>query len=497
MRIPVTGPSYPSGIVNFQNQKCFNWYVESDQMANSDPAKHQSILRPTEGITSLYDFGDFTAGRASLVVDGICYCIIDDTFMFLDSSGLPNYIDVLNTSSGWVSMARGASGILMADGVHAYYYDLTTLTFSVIADTHGAFPNAFPTSLVYLDGWYVMTFESSQIFIFSDDPTDWPTLQFESVNSDPDYTVYAVSDHEQLWFFGQDTTEVWTSTGDGNAPFARYSGVVITKGCSAPASIVAANNAFYWLGAGIEGGIGIYTVSGFSPQLISKPISTRLQEYTTYDDAFAFYHKIGYHEFYVITFPTEHETWAYDVAEGQWHQRGSVISTDPTDPSYSSDPVEHRAATHAYANGTHYVTDRYTGAIAKYDSESFKEFDIPLRRQRRTSILAGDPTGMGFLTYDNCQYVYNHLILDVLPGVGLGAGDTYENPVISLRISKDGGFTWGPVLTRGLGAQGAYTDRVIWDSLGQARDMVLDFQITDPVNAVIMGATVQRQKCSF
>lgn len=494
MKVPIVGPSYISNVTNFQNQKTLNWYVESDLSSKTTPAKCGSILKPTPGIVSLYEFGDFTSGRASIVVDGICYCIIDDTFMFLDSTGLPNYVDILNTSSGWVSMAPGQNGILIADGVHGYYYDLLTLTFSVIVDTHTSYPTIYPNSIVYLDGIYYMTYAGSQQVNWSDDPTDWPLLQFISVGAEPDDNVFAISTHEQIWFLGSSTTEVWTSTGDGAAPLMRYSGTVITKGCKSAASVVAANNTLYWLGAGIEGGIGVYSADGFTPALLSAPLNAELNEYTVTNDAIAFYHKIGYHEFYVLTFPTERETWAYDIAEGVWTQRASYITLDPYDVDYTVEPREHRVVAHAFADGTHYVLDRYTGAIAKYDENVYTEFDLPIKRQRTTSMIAGDLDGKDFQTYNNWHYTYKDLILTVLPGVGNG---DCTDPVINLKVSHDGGFTWGPSLSRELGALGIYNNIVKWELLGMARDLVLDFQITDPVNAVIQGATVRRSKCSF
>ncbi len=196
----------------------------------------------------------------------------------------------------------------------------------------------------------------------------------------------------------------------------------------------------------------------------------------------------------MVTFPTERETWAYDVAEQAWHQRASYITLDPFDPDYTEEPREHRVVAHSFADGNHYVLDRYTGAIAKYDESVYTEFDLPVKRQRTTSMIAGDLNGKDLFTYENWHYSYSDLILTVLPGVGTSLS---TNPVVSLRVSKDGGFTFGPSLDRELGAQGVYGNTVKWELLGMAKDLVLDFQITDPVNAVIQGATVRRTQCSF
>ena len=501
MRINVVGPSYDTGIPNHQAQKCVNWYPETDRHKDDAPAKHTPILRPTPGITSLFDFGDFSHGRAAITIQDIAYVIIDDTFIQLESDGTPSYIDVLSTSSGYVSMRRGASGILIADNVNAYYYDLLTLTFDVITDTHTAYPTqqvsgdpCTPSAVVYLDGWYVMTFNGSQQFNYSTDPTDWPLLQFASVNSDPDFLVTCVADHEQLWFFGTNTSEVWVSSGSDDSPFVRYSGTVLTKGCAAGQTVVAANNTFYWLAKDEAGKVVVCTARGLAPAVISHDINDQLATYTVTNDAFAFYHRVGYHEFYVLTFPTEDVTWVFDAAEEQWHQRTSIVSLDPTVSTYSSEPQAHRASAHTAADGRSYVLDNYTGAVAMYDEDVYTEFDMSIRRQRRTSIVPGDLTGSNYMYYRNQMSSYYNLILDVETGVGTGQDDQGNNPVIGLSVSKDGGYTWGPTLYRELGQQGEHLSRVKWDILGQARDMFLDFQVTDPVKATILGATVDIEK---
>jgi hypothetical protein len=48
------------------------------------------------------------------------------------------------------------------------------------------------------------------------------------------------------------------------------------------------------------------------------------------------------------------------------------------------------------------------------------------------------------------------------------------NPVINLRWSDDGGYTWSSYLPVSFGPSGAYLDRVIWRRLGNSRMRVFE-----------------------
>jgi hypothetical protein len=72
-------------------------------------------------------------------------------------------------------------------------------------------------------------------------------------------------------------------------------------------------------------------------------------------------------------------------------------------------------------------------------------------------------------------------------GVGLVSGQG-SNPVILLEISKDGGHTWSQPHPASLGAIGEYKKRAIWNRLGQARDWLFRFTVTDPVKTVFVAA---------
>jgi hypothetical protein len=72
-------------------------------------------------------------------------------------------------------------------------------------------------------------------------------------------------------------------------------------------------------------------------------------------------------------------------------------------------------------------------------------------------------------------------------GVGLDDGQG-SDPQMILRISRDGGNTWGPEKAISMGVGGAYDTRAIASLLGSYRDGALWVRITDPVFAALIGA---------
>jgi hypothetical protein len=439
---------------------------------------------------------DYNMGRASIVYRDKAYVVVDNAFALVEETGVLSYIDFLASTTTDVQMVGGSNGILITDeSTDAYFYSLDTLTLTTITD--GDLP-ANPIGCAYLDGYYILIFLNSEKVYYSLDATAWDALDFNSANTQADFLQACVADHEELWLFGTDSTEVWTTTGDPDAPISRRPGVFISKGCRAPNTVVALDNTLFFLSTDKMGGNNVVRMDGYNPKPISKgAIDQQIATYTTVSDAYAYSHRIDTHEFYVLTFPTENKTWVYDALTAQWHERGSMISVDPTLESYEPLLKCHRAKNHFFAYDAHWVLDQYTDSISQYRADTYTEYDLPILRQRRTSPLTTDHFTMPMIPrivdHENKLHSYYNLVLEMEPGIGLISGQG-SDPVVMLSLSRDGGHTWEQQDDGRIGALGVYDEPIRWDMLGQARSLVLDFQVTDPVNAVIIGATVDVEK---
>jgi hypothetical protein len=68
----------------------------------------------------------------------------------------------------------------------------------------------------------------------------------------------------------------------------------------------------------------------------------------------------------------------------------------------------------------------------------------------------------------------------------------YTDPKVEVRLSRNGGRTWGDWKQRSLGVQGDYRKRVQWRRLGQASrpGFLCEVRVTDPVPFRVSGVTV-------
>ncbi len=74
-------------------------------------------------------------------------------------------------------------------------------------------------------------------------------------------------------------------------------------------------------------------------------------------------------------------------------------------------------------------------------------------------------------------------------GVGLSTGQG-SDPVVMMRLSKDGGFTWGHETQMSMGKIGEYFHRVYANRLGQGRQWVCEISGTDPVPVYLLDCWV-------
>lgn len=79
--------------------------------------------------------------------------------------------------------------------------------------------------------------------------------------------------------------------------------------------------------------------------------------------------------------------------------------------------------------------------------------------------------------------------LEVIGQSGVGNSDA-PNPTFTLRVSKDGGQTWGISRTMSIGAAAAFTKRIYTLNLGRARNWVFEICTSDPVFIGLLDCTV-------
>ncbi|MGM0614767.1 MAG: packaged DNA stabilization protein [Pseudomonadota bacterium] len=363
--------------------------------------------------------------------------------------------------SGRVSMANNGRDLVLVDGINGYAWDSQEESITQLGGD-GWYP---ANTVTYQDGYFIFNRAGTGQFFLSEllnvtfDP-----LAYATAEGAPDDTLAVLSDHRELWVFGEHSIEVWYNSGDPDFPFERMQGAFIERGIAAPHSAAKMDNSVFWLG---DDGV-IYRASGYQPQRIS----THAVEYSILDadnaDAFAYTYTEEGHVFYVLTFPSIQKTWCFDVATGLWHERAH------------SEWGRHHGNCYANAYGHHLIGDWQNGLIYMLDMNALDDAGDEIRRHAVSPPLSARRQRMNIFSLE----------LDMGSGIGLAHGQG-ENPQAMLRWSDDGGNTWSHEYWSSIGRMGKYLTRVIWRRLGSCRQRQFEIVITDPVPVVILGAFLE------
>jgi len=353
----------------------------------------------------------------------------------------------------------------------ATFVDATHITVNATIATHAA--TAFSiTQPVYalqgafLDGSFIITpaFSKTMYSSAPNDGTTWDLLNFAKKEAYPDNIAAILSDHEELYVLGTQTSEVWRSDPSNTSfGYSRDPSAFMHRGCVAPWSLVHIGDGVAWLGGDPRGWTVAYRATGYVPARISThAIEAVWASYTTTADAVAFTYQDEGHEFWVISFPSGNATWVYDATAGAWHRRGwwNGASWDRT-----------RQAFHGYVFGAHYVGDWQNGNLYIQSTGVYDDNGTAIYRQRAAPHL-------------NTEHLWTfYSAFELLTELG-------NNSTFILDWSDDGGVTWhaGVSIT-----SAAATARYVWRRLGRSRDRVFRITMTAAAKQSIVSAYIQLQ----
>lgn len=389
---------------------------------------------------------------------------------------------------------------------------LYALSFAQIPSSDGAFTGGSSVDIV--DNYFVYNRPGSQQWAASNalSPIS-AALSFASKDGSPDNLVALICDRREVYLMGETSSEVWVDVGAFPFPFQRIPGTNTQHGIAAPFSVSRLGNSFAYVSRNNRGQAQVMQMNGYVPTRISTHAVENTLVNQIIDDAIAYTYQLEGHECYVVTFPSINLTWVYDIATGMWHKWLAVDA--------SGQYQRHRSNCAAFFQNMVIVGDYQNGKLYEVDKTNFTDDGAEIRRLRRCPHLVADLQ----------REYFDELQLQFQPGVGLNGGtsDTvntpnnifyqtpytisststliispvmtvtiYEsapilgsNPQAMLRWSNDGGSTWSNEHWVSIGKQGRYKNRAIWRRLGQARDLVFEVVVTDPVNCVIVSANLK------
>lgn len=331
---------------------------------------------------------------------------------------------------------------------------------------------------VFINGKVIVEQPGTQNFYSSDinDATIWPPLNFGTAESNPDNLLAVNRLNGQLVAFGSQSLQYFADVGASpGSPFVEVESSAQDFGLESIYSIQQFMGSLAFLGRNVNGITQVMKIQNYTP----VPISTtdidhwiNLFQYRTY--AMGATYIVDGHPMYAITFPVEGVTFEYDGLTQIWGVRQSGVG-------HNGRWNTQFAVTY---NSGNYISDSSSGDIYFLDITNPTENEAPMKKRWVTKHLKQDGKAFGI----------SQLYADVQVGQGAYVGGLPIEPIIIMRYSKDGGYTWSTPAPMPLGKGGVYLPRVNWKRLGIGRDFVFEFWTTDNVALTVTGvyATFQQ-----
>jgi len=420
---------------------------------------------------------------------GRTFKVVDATLYEEKADGSTVAIGNVGNDGGPVSFAACPQQLAIVSSGNLYSYQLATQVLPPInAGTFtgliaGPWQPASVTEIAFIDSAFYLLVAASQTVYASNSfdatATGWNALQVKIINTFADNVIGMIADHRFLWLLGAKQSEVDYDAGGFPFPLAPMPSGFIEQGVAATNAITELDNAIFLIGSRNDIGQAIaYRTNGFSFQRISNhAVETAWQSYAKISDAVSFAYQENGHTFWIVTFPTAQKTWGYDVATNKWHRRGF----------WNQRIGDYQAALpicHTFAFGKHLVGDCQSGRTYVMSSpvqagggwNFVTDNGAPIRRLRRAPHINVEHQWQRYSSLE----IYGETGLGPEPPLLDGAGNP-RDPQIFLRISRDGGHTWGPQRVAGFGKAGKYMQRANFKRLGRARDFVPEITCSDPV----------------
>lgn len=454
--IRCVGPSAPLPDRKASVQRSINLFLRQITGLGEDKPV---ILESIPGLVERIDFGgqvrgSFSNGKREFVVAGLT--------LYETTSGTAVSRGTIN-GSDWVTMEDGTNQLVIAAGAQGYVFNMTSNTLAEITDPdwRGSY------DVAELNGVFIFIAldQPDQFYISAiDDGSTLDALDFSSADAQPDDIVTVRVLKQEAYFFGDLSTEVWTFVGDSDFPLVRYNSTPIDIGIVGRRAAIKAADTLIFVGK-TERGTGIvYMINGHQPQRISnEAVEAALQADGVDLSECSMWARqgVGY-EHVGIKAPGMSTTWVFDAATREWHEQAELVDGEYT--ALRVDQVSQLGtAQHAIAGEKQYTVDASTYTLGG-------------------DVLVRERTWPHLISPSMEPVVYTGLELACTTGHG---GN------VTLEISNDGGFNFGPPLLRSLGAIGRWMQRVRWFPLGSARDRVFRLRCTDAVPFNIHGATVE------
>lgn len=410
------------------------------------------------------------------VIGTTLYVVAGNALYSVNTTGTPTQLATGIAGTGRVEIADNSIQLIIVTGGPGYVYTVATTTLTTITDPF--FPTG-ATSVVFINGRFVANKPNTREFYVSAllDGLTWTYLGvtpiFGTKENSSDLLLRVSNLNGTLVLWGQQTVEFWQDVGTLPLPYQRINGATQSWGLAAVLSNVEVGNTQMFLGYAPDGGISVIRLNGYVAEPVSdSDLDTLFSRFNQVSDAVAYTYTAYGHAIYQITFPSENRSFAYDTKTGIWHDAQTGVA----------DQARHFSTYGVTFNGKNYVSgsDNSVSKIYELNVDTYTDTGTPIKRQVITRHIRNQGN----------ELKVAQVFLDFETGVGLGGAPTQgTDPQLMLKISRDGGRTFGNERWVSLGKIGEYYTRVVLRRLGAARDFVVQITLTDPVKFVLASGS--------
>lgn len=470
MLIPInlTGGDYQHKSRPLSNQVTRNFWP---QVQANPKTKSPYVLNAFYGLKPWASPAITGRNRGELENQGLFYKVTGTKLYRVSSNGTHTELGTIPGSNRCIMWAMGAQIIVVNGSGSAYIWDGTTLT-------KNESPNIeFPRSVSVLNSQALYDDGTGQGWRVSDvgQPLVINGLNNASAESESDELIRTYAFKDTAYFMGSKTIEPWYNSGQGNPPFDKIQGGIISIGLGALNSVAHDDDFIYLFGSDKQ----VHTLTGGVSSIdtvISTPaMAKQFQDYAVTSDAIGWTMKLEGQPFYCLTFPVQNVTWVYPKG-GEWFQWGTGLTG--------------RIRADGYVNvfGKHLVSDYQSGNIYELDAQTHTDAGQPIVRVRDSAPIHG-----GLLKADGKEFEINSLEIILETGVGLTAGQGVD-PRIGISVSRNGGKSFGTERFLKCGTLGQIVT-VKTGPWGRFKECVIRVRCSDPIYWCIYSAAVEMELC--
>lgn len=312
----------------------------------------------------------------------------------------------------------------------------------------------------YLNGMTVYGINDGRLFWSDNNETAAiDALHFTEAERSADRGMRVFINGDEVWYFGERSLEIFHDTGNSALRLEPQQNLSQGEGAGTPCkhSMAIVDSSVFW----VSDAKLVVRGAPYFPQRVSnheveRDIETAIAAGFN-NEIIGFSKSQEGHQFYHLRCPLW--CWVYDAATSTWHKKEN------------HDGASWRNAFYAFAFNKHLVGDYTSGKVYEYTYAARDEAGDPLTTKIVSSIVHDFPGGM----------VCDALHVDVQRGVGTLATPAHsQEPMLLLRVSRDGGMTYGTEYQQSLGAQGKWKTNVRFNRLGSTRGAGMTFELRNP-----------------